>query len=458
MSKSNFASVIKSRGFKYLWINQVLMQLAVNTLNFALILWVFKLTDSITAVSALIISFYLPALAFGIFAGVFVDLWDKRRVIIILDLLLAISIFVFAFIKPSLPLILLDSFLINTLNQFFMPAESSSIPMVVKKQSLFIANSLFSFTLYGSFMVGYTLAGPVFNLFGIDTIFYMGAGALTLAFLLAQNLPKLKPVQTELSQNLSSLLINETKKTVQFVRGKLSVATSIGLLSAMQGIIGILAVTVSPYMERVLHIHATDASLFLMLPLGLGMVTGALLVGRLFSNAPRRKVVIPGIIVAGILLFTVGVAPSLARFFNSIDLPEKIPHLRYFFNAPSLSSTFAVGAFLLGMAAVAIIIPSQTILQEATSKENRGKIFAVLGMMMNAFALVPVVLAGGLADLFGVTPIYVGLGIIVFTIGILALKPDTFFTEHSLPFSLREFLGLGHWERRGDVSKTNSAY
>lgn len=447
MLQSTFASVIQNRGFKFLWINQVLMQLAINTLNFALILWVYRLTDSNLAVSALIISFYMPALIFGIISGVLVDLWDKRRVIIILDLLLAIAIFTFAFIKPTLPLILLDAFFINTLNQFFMPAESSSIPLLVSKHKLFIANSLFSFTLYGSFMVGYTIAGPVFNLFGIDTIFYLGAGALILAFLLAQNLPRLKPVKAKLTQTFISLVISETKQTANFVKGKLNVASSIILLSTMQGIIGILAVTISSYMERVLHIHASDASLFLMLPLGFGMVTGALLVGKLFHKAPRRLVVIPAIIVAGILLFIVGAAPSLARFFNAIDLPEHIPHLRYFFNAPSLSSTFAIGAYLLGIVTVAIIIPSQTILQETTHKENRGKIFAVLGVMMNAFALIPVILAGGLADIFGVTPIYITLGIIVFIIGILALRPASFFTERSLPFFIREFLGLGHWIR-----------
>lgn len=425
------------------------MQLSINTLNFALILWVFKLTDSNFAVSVLIISFYLPALLFGIFAGVFVDISDRKKVIIVLDLLLAIAIFLFVFIKTSFPLILLNSFFINTLNQFFMPAESSAIPLIVSKTRLFLANSLFSFTLYGSFMIGYSLAGPVFNLVGINAIFFSGAASLLIAFFLAQNLPKLKVARNgkDIGGGIIGLTVRETIKTVKFIRGKLSVAAALGLMVGIQGAIGILAVTVSSYMERVLRIQATDASIFLMLPLGLGMVLGALIAGKFFQTLPRRVVVIPAIMIAGILLFVVGVAPSLARFFNAIDLPERIPHLRYFFNAPSLSSTFALGSFLLGIAAVAIIIPSQTILQESTTDENRGKIFATLGMMMNAFALIPVVLAGVLADLFGVTPIFIGLGIIIFIIGLLALRPTIVFAEHRLPYSIREFLGLGHWER-----------
>lgn len=447
MSEPTFSSVIANRGFRFLWINQVLMQLAVNTLNFALIIWVFKLTNSNFAVSALILSVYLPALIFGIFAGVYVDMSDRKKVIILVDLLFAIFFLAFIPIKNYYPFILVNTFLINCLFQFFIPAESSSIPMLLSKSKLFLANSLFSFTLYASFMVGFTLAGPVLNLYGIDAIFIFGAVSLFIAFLLVQKLPKLKTIQQQFDEKIIALTIAETKKTFHFVRGKLNLAVAIALLASMQGIIGILAVTVSSYMERTLRIQATDASFILMLPLGLGMVTGALIIGRLFGSAPRRFLVIPAIIIAGILLFAVGIAPAIARWLNAIDLPEHIPHLRYFLNAPSLSSTFAVGAFLLGICAVSIIIPSQTVLQESTNVENRGKIFAVLSVMMNAFAIIPVLLAGAAADLFGETAVFVGLGIFIFAVGILAMRPAFFFAEHHLPFRWREFLGLGHWEK-----------
>src|SRR6185369_5504361 len=140
------------------------------------------------------------------------------------------------------------------------------------------------------------------------------------------------------------------------------------------------------------RIQATNASFILMLPLGLGMVTGALVSGRLFQDLPRRSVVRPAILLSGVLLFLVGIAPSLAPAFGNFEFHNKylhnLHHLRYFLNAPSLSSTFALIAFLLGGCAVAIIIPSQTVLQENTHAKIRGKIFAVLAVMMNAFAII----------------------------------------------------------------------
>src|SRR3989344_326024 len=373
------------------------------TLDFALIIWVFKLTDSNFAVSALILAVYLPAFLFAIIGGIFADRADKRKIIIIIDLLFALAFLIFPFIRGSYPLILLNTFFINSLTQFFIPAESSSIPLLVSKKQLFVANSLFSFTLYGAFMKN--------------------------------------------NQHIKDLIVSETKETFRFIRGKLPITTSIGLLALIQGIIGVLAVVIPSYMERVLHIHATDASLYLMLPLGLGMVTGALVVGRFFHSKPKRLIIIPAMIIAGMLLFLVGVIPTIAKLLDATALHSRIYHLRYFLNAPSLSSTFAIVAYLLGFVTVSVIIPAQTILQESTNIENRGKIFAVLTVMMNIFAMFPVLLAGIVADLFGTTVVFVGMGSAVFIMGILALKPSLFFKEKSLPYPVREFLGLGHWSK-----------
>lgn len=441
-SKPTFSSVIISSGFRYLWINQVLMQLAINTINFALILWVYKLTDSNLAVSALLLSVYLPALFFGLFAGVLVDRADKRKIIILLDVLLALAFVIFPFIRKSYPLILFDTFFINTILQFFIPAEGSSIPMLIKKSQLFIANSLFTFTLFGAFMLGFTIAGPILNHFSISPIFYLGTILLLLAAAFSRKLPPLKVKFEQNGLGIWQIITSEMRETFQFINGKLPVATAIGLLVLLQGIIGIMAVLVPSYMERVLKIHATDASLFLMLPLGLGMIIGALIIGKFFQNTPRRIVIVPAIILSGILLFGVGIAPDIARALNETEIPSKIKHLRYFFNAPSLASSFAIGAFLLGLSTVTVIIPAQTILQEETNDQNRGKILAVLAVLMNVFASLPVMLAGAMADLVGVQPIFLVVGSLIFALGILATKPGVLAIKGFLPLRFREFLGI----------------
>lgn len=441
-SKPTFSSVVGNSGFRYLWINQVLMQLAINTINFALIIWVYKLTDSNLAVSALLLSVYMPAFFFGLFAGVLVDRIDKRKLIILLDVLLALAFIIFPLIRGSYPLILLDVFLINTIMQFFIPAEGSSIPMIIKKSHLFIANSLFTFTLYGAFMIGFTIAGPILNDFSISPIFYLGTVLLLFAAVLSRGLPSLQVKFKKSSLQLLEVINLEMRETFQFIRGKLAVAVAICLLALLQGIIGIMAVLTPSYMERVLKVHATDASIYLMLPLGLGMIIGALIIGKFFQKIPRRIIIVPAIILSGILILGVGIAPDIATLLNETEIPSRIRHLRYFFNAPSLASSFVVGAFMLGLSTVAVVIPAQTILQEQTNDQNRGKILAVLAVLMNAVAAIPVILAGAMADLVGVQPIFLFVGIFIAAIGIIATKFGKEMLSGFMPVRFKQFLGV----------------
>lgn len=458
--KPSFKAVLSSRGFKFLWINQVLVQLAYNSLNFALIIWVFKLVGTSLAVSALILAIYLPSILFGMFAGVFVDILDRRKIILLIDALLAVLFFSFIFVKGSFPLILIDTFLINSLAQFFMPSESSSIPMLISKKQLFFANSLFSLTLYGAFMIGFSVSGPVLNIWGINSVFIIGMIMLLVAFVLAHNLPPIKVsrpgkkyqdlLTISGAGRLFRIAKEETQETVHFIKQKLEIMVSIGLLSVVQGIIGILAVLIPSYLERVLKIHATDSSYFVMFPLGLGMVFGALLSGRILHQFPRRKVVIPAVLGAGIIFLMAGVVPILAHLSEIIEIGDYIPHPRYFFRAPSLSSLFAVAAFLLGFCTVQIIISCQTVLQENTTGRNRGKIFAVLAVLMTGFSAVPVFLAGAVSDIFGASSVFFVIGVITLLLGLVASRPHLFFRENHLPFKIREFLGLGHW---GDINR-----
>ena len=101
----------------------------------------------------------------------------------------------------------------------------------------------------------------------------------------------------------------------------------------------------------------------------------------------------------------------------------------------------------MGIAMVSILVPSQTVLQENTPEEDRGKVFSVLGVAMSGLSLIPVLLSGILADVFGTTPIFIGLGTVILLVGFFTLKPNLFLPKDWVPRNVREFLGLGNWER-----------
>ena len=89
--------VFSERSFLYLWIGEVFTQVATNLFNFFLILIVFKLTQSNTAVSFVVLSFTVPAIFFGSIAGVYVDRWNKKHVLIITNIIRALLLVLLAF-------------------------------------------------------------------------------------------------------------------------------------------------------------------------------------------------------------------------------------------------------------------------------------------------------------------------------------------------------------------------
>ena len=442
MSKPSFAQVVKNPGFKFLWANQILVQLAYNSVNFGLIIWVFLLTGTNLSVAVLMLTIISPTILFGLLAGVLVDISDRRKIILLTDFILALVFLAFAVSKDTYGIILALSFILNTTYQLFVPAEGSSIPLLVAKRQLLLANSLFQLTLFGSILIGYSLAGPIINFFSINSLFIAAGVLAMLGGIISINLPSIsskngreekKLVSSILKfdyQLVRTLVFKQIKGTLLIIKGKLPVAVAIGVLAGVQGVVGTLAVLMPAYMEKVMHISATDASYVIMLPLGLGMVAGAIMIGRFGTNIPKRLLVTMGIITSGFGLLFIASAPAIGRAFNALDLGGRLVGSRPFIHAPSLSSFLIVLAFFMGMATVCIITPSQTVLQEYTPANRRGKIFAVL-----------------------VLPVLGSLGILVIGIGMLGYKPALFFAEHHLPYNIRQFLGLGHWIKTHDFKK-----
>ncbi len=455
VEQHEITSVFKNRGFLNLWINQILVQLSYNSLNFALIIWVFKLTDSTTAVSALLFAIYLPAVIFGLFTGILVDLIDRRKIIMMIDFFLSLLFVSLMFLKGNFPAVLIITFIINALGQFYAPAEASAIPIITKKNQLITANSIFSATLYSCFLLGFGFGGPLISHLGINLIFELGGILLFIAFLLSLVFPSITSPIDERGKRLilafskrnyshiKEIGIFEIVATIKLIKGKLSVLSSIFILAGVQMVIGILAVLVPGFLEKSLQIKATDASYVLIIPLGLGIVIGGIILSRFGNHLIKRRLVSRAILFVGLLFFLVGIAPVISPAIRYFRHPRPLP----FFYQPPLSKVLAVGSFLLGIAMVSILVPSQTVLQENTPEKDRGKVFSILGVAMSALSLIPILLSGLLADIFGTTPIFIGLGGIIVLVGIFGLKPNLFFGKHDLSENMKEFLGMGHWER-----------
>src|SRR6185436_19358040 len=122
--------------------------------------------ESNTAVSGVVLSFTVPAIIFGSIAGVLVDRWNKKYVMIIANVVRALLFILLTLFLNNLFMIYLIAFVVTIFTQFFIPAETPMIPLTVKREHLLSANALFGMGIFGSILVAYSLSGPLIILVG----------------------------------------------------------------------------------------------------------------------------------------------------------------------------------------------------------------------------------------------------------------------------------------------------
>jgi hypothetical protein len=146
-----------------------------------------------------------------------------------------------------------------------------------------------------------------------------------------------------------------------------------------------------------------QVSFMLIIPAALGMVIGAVIVGKYLKLTKKTTVINVGIAMASIMLVSLSFVPALRdlRFFGLI--------------VASIS-------LVLGIANGLVSVSAQTLLQLNSTDEARGKIFGTLNMMMNVAAILPVLLAGITADLVSPLKVLTGAGILIGLYGIFQFK------------------------------------
>lgn len=401
METSGFRSLLKNKNFMLLWGEQILSQFAYNLVNFALLIWVFKLTNSSFAESLLILSFILPTALFSVFTGVIADLFDRRKIMLLIHIVWAVFVLSFVLIRDNLVLILIFSFILNTIDRFFTPAEQASLPNIVGKDDLLLANSFFSFSLNAGFLLGFSLAGPLMLLFGNDLPFYLASVFITGGLVIIYFLPKIRPVSSQAILSLSYIIpetIKQVKHGYQFVRGSKTILLAIGIFSVLQiGMNTAMALTPSYVVNTLGFTDPKHASWVVMFPVGLGSVLAIILL-RFWENNLKRFLIERGIIIAGFGLLGLGLTSVIRLSLTGWNFYPLI----------------FIFCLLLGLSVSLILVPSMTVISEKTPNEYLGRVWGVANLIQNTSASIPLLLAGALADRISVLPLIFIFAILCF--------------------------------------------
>ncbi|MCA1994201.1 MAG: MFS transporter, partial [Coleofasciculus sp. S288] len=138
--ESGFRALLKNRPFMLLWFGQILSQVADKVL-FVLLIALLESYKSPPAFensmrSALMIAYTLPAILFGSVAGIFVDRFPLKPIMIGSDMVRAVLILLLPLLPKQFFILLVITFLISSVTQFFAPAEQTAIPLLVKRENL----------------------------------------------------------------------------------------------------------------------------------------------------------------------------------------------------------------------------------------------------------------------------------------------------------------------------------
>jgi Na+/melibiose symporter-like transporter len=121
-------AVLRNRPFLLLWLAQAATQIGGNMVLYGLTVIVVSATSSNSAVSALILTFLVPAVLFSAVAGVYVDRLDRRLILVVTNVIRAIAFLLIFLAGGNLLAILLLNVFVSTVTVFFAPAEAAMIP------------------------------------------------------------------------------------------------------------------------------------------------------------------------------------------------------------------------------------------------------------------------------------------------------------------------------------------
>ncbi len=382
--------------FRRLWIGQAISELGDGMTGLALVVVVSRLAGTMSAVALMTILTSLPQVLLGLHAGVLVDRWDRRRVMIACDLTRAALVAGLLLVQEPSRLAWVYGLAIAqaAASVFFEPARTAFIPALVAEPMLLAANGFSQSTRVVSTTAGAALAGLLLVLphgsnrvFAIDALSF-AISALTLASIrvraraaasLGAEPDARHGLAAELSDGLRLLFRSRT------LVGLLTTFT-ITLLG-----MGAVSVLFVPYMLHDLH-ASTIAIGFVRAAQTLGMLLGgALLAGPASRLAPTR------VLTLGIA----GLAPCLA-------LMGLAPH--WLALLPLLA--------LCGVCSSAIQAGNVTLLMHAVPDAARGRVESALDTLLVAVMLIAMAGAGVLGDRFGARAVFVLAGVLALAGGL----------------------------------------
>jgi MFS family permease len=403
-------------------------------LRVGLAYYVYVLTGSTSASALVLLASFVPQIAFGSVAGVFVDRWDRRRTMIAADLALAVGLLPLLAVRHAGQMWLVYVVLAweSIVQQFFAPAEQAALVVVADDEHLPTANALAGQNRDVSRLIGSAVGGILAAAGGIAPLVLADVASFVLsAALVARiHLPRTTDVApdpaeprawsgTPRSESLASLRSRIAQLRIEWTEG-VRICTREHVLRAVLVFLlitsfgeGVMGTLFAPFVRSVLH--------------GSGSAYGLIVSAQAIGG-------IAGGLVAASLGTRLNAARSLgcaAVVFGAVDLAMFLYPLAWHAIWPA-----AILIACAGVPGAFIFAAAMTLLQRHSSDEHRGRVWGALGAGEGIAVVAGTLAAGFAAAWLGIVSLLViqGLGYAVAGILVLfLLRPRRSATEAITP-------------------------
>ena len=357
--------------------------------SFAIGLYVLNTTGSGMKFAITLLVSFLPSMMMTPFAGVFADRFDKKKIVVSMDILnglLFIGFFVFIFtFKMTILSVYMTAFLTNVITAFFSIAFEAAKPQLVYKEQLQKLNAISQLIHAGTAIIGPILGGFVYALMDIKTFILLNGISFLLSAVTEMFIDFKFSGHTEVSKEIlkfKQVLESLNEGFHYIIKQKVIMSSYVFFV----GINILMSLAIQVPLPYILNIHLNIGAkaygiIFSFLPIG--MIVGALIVGLVTKNIKAQKLFVIISFAAGILTIVMG-------------LPYFIPGLTS--TKAMIYIFFTTVLFAFGMMISLIDVPFSTLIQFETDEKFLGRVWGILIPMIKVINPLGYILAGVLLE------------------------------------------------------------
>jgi len=373
--------VLRIPDFRRLFIGQTISDFGDAMTSLALLLVVYKLTDSTAALALMAICLALPQVTVGVIAGVYVDRWDRRRVMLVSDLLRAAIVLGFVFVQSTDTLWLLYVLALTqaAIGTFFTPARTALIPSIVNSDGLLPANSLSQAGRLIAGVLGTGAAGVIVGLFAVTwPVFVVDSLTFLVSFLFVLRISATAEVARKASAARTSVLRGVAEGMQVVGRSRLLTGALISAGVVMLGL-GAINVLFVPLLINELQVPATWFGAIDLAQTS-SMILSAIVLAGVLGRFGVTRVITWG--MAGVAVI-IGLLAGVTAVWQVLVL-----------------------LFVIGWLVTPLQAALTTIIQTEAAEQVRGRVAALVSTVTTTASVVSMAIAGIFGDLIGVRGVF----------------------------------------------------